>query len=356
MSDIGTLDPTTDAPVDEKPAATTSELSGAQKAAIVLLKLGSVRSAPIMKLLGDREVAEVSAEIARAGSIPTADANASISEFAQLARNAENGATGGIEKARSLLEAAVGIERADEIMGELQLKRNRAPFDFIATTEPKQVVNVLSGEHPQTVALVLAHLPPDQASAILSGLGEEMQRDVSIRVARLEQTSPEVIAQLEAVLQRRFGAGPARRSPLDRADGVQTLIDILNRSDRTTERSIFEGLEAVEAELAENIRRRMFVFEDILELEDRAIQLILRNVESAKLATALKGVRAEVKNKIANNMSERAAKNLDEEISLLGQVRLAVVEEAQGEIVQAIRALEESGEIVVSRGSEEFVQ
>ncbi len=356
MSDLGTLDPTTAVPVIAPSITNASALSGAQKAAIVLLKLGSERSAPIMKLLGDREVAEVSAEIARVGSIPTADADASICEFAQLARNAENGATGGVEKARSLLEAAVGVARAEKIMGELQLNRSRAPFDFIATTEPKQVVNVLSGEHPQTVALVLAHLQPDQASAILSGLGEEMQRDVSIRVARLEQTSPEVVAQLETVLQRRFGAGLTRRSPLDRADGVQTLIDILNRSDRTTERSIFEGLEAVEAELAESIRRRMFVFEDILELEDRAIQRILRDVESNKLATALKGVRSEVKNKVAKNMSERAAKNLEEEIALLGQVRLAVVEEAQGEVVQAIRTLEESGEIVVSRGSEEFVQ
>ncbi len=356
MSETDTLEPTSVQPVVEKLPVPGSTLSGAQKAAIVLLKLGSERSAPIMKLLGDSEVAEISAEIARVGSIARSDADASISEFAQLARDSASGASGGIEKARTLLEASVGIERADEIMGELQLKRTRAPFDFIAKTEPKQVVNVLSGEHPQTVALVLAHLPPDQASAILSGLGEEMQRDVSIRVARLEQTSPDVVTQLEAVLQRRFGAGLTRRSPLDRADGVQTLIDILNRSDRTTERSIFEGLEASEAELAESIRRRMFVFEDILDLEDRAIQLILRNVESSSLATALKGVRPEVRDKVANNMSERAAKNLDEEIMLLGQVRLAVVEEAQSEVVRAIRALEETGEIVISRGSEEFVQ
>ncbi|WP_420452509.1 flagellar motor switch protein FliG [Ilumatobacter sp.] len=338
------------------PALATTHLTGAQKAAIVLLKLGKERSAEIMKLLGDREVSEISSEIARAGAIRPADAQASIIEFAQLAGAGVQVSSGGINAAKNLLEAALGPERASAIMQELHLSTTRIPFDFIAKTEPRQVVNVLAGEHPQTVAIVLAHINPDQASAILGGLDEKMQRDVSVRVAKLEQTSPEVIAQLDAILHSRFGPGLTRRSRHDRADGVQTLIDILNRSDRATERSIFEGLEESEAELAENVRRRMFVFEDIIELDDRAIQLILRNVESSALSTALKGVRPEVKEKVARNMSERAAKNLDEEIQMLGQVRLATVEEAQGGIVQQIRALEESGEIIVSRGAEEFVQ
>ena len=337
------------------PVPSTSHLTGAQKAAIVMLKLGE-RSAAVMKLLNEREVAEISAEIARAGAIRQADADASIAEFARIARADHEGATGGIDKARHLLEAAVGAERAELIMQELQISRSRIPFEFIAKTEPRQVVNVLSEEHPQTVALVLSHLKPEQASAILGGLSEAMQRDVSIRIARLEQTSPEVVNQLEEMLQRRFGAGVTRRTRVDRADGVQTLIDILNRSDRATERSIFEGLEATEAELAEDVRRRMFVFEDIVELDDRGVQLVLRNVDSGTLATALKGVRPEVKEKVTSNMSERAAQNLSEEIMLLGQVRLATVEEAQGKIVQQIRALEESGDIIVSRGGEEFVQ
>lgn len=216
------------------------------------------------------------------------------------------------------------------------------------------MLNFLSGEHPQTVALVLAHMPPEQSSIVLGGLAEDTQRDVSIRIAKLEPTSPEVIAQMESVLERRFGATMSQ-SKVSRADGVQTLIDILNRSDRATERSIFEGLEAQEEELAEHVRSRMFVFEDIVSLDDRAVQLILREVESKELATALKGVRPEVKNKITQNMSERAAQNLTEEISLLGPVRMKTVEEAQGAIVRSIRALEESGQIMVTRGSEEFV-
>lgn len=330
-----------------------ANLTGAQKAAILLLKLGRDRSAPIMKLLDDDAKAAVSVEIARSGSIPSADADASLVEFAALARGGGSGAHGGVEMARQMLEAAVGGEQSARIMELITPKK--LPFDFIVRSEPKQVINILSGEHPQTVALVLAHIPSDAASVILGGLGEEMQRDVSVRVAKLERISPEVVAQLEDVLQHRFGTNTKGRAT-DTADGVQTLVDILNRSDRTTERSIVEGLEATEADLAENVRRRMFVFEDIVDLDDKAIQLLLRNVDSGSLATALKGVRADVKHKVSKNMSERAAKNLDEEIQLLGQVRLATVEEAQVGIVQQIRTLEENGEITVARGSEEFVQ
>lgn len=338
------------------PAADLSHLTGAQKAAIVLLKLGSDRASSILRLLGDREVTRITTEIAKAGAIPAAEADASLLELAQRARAGELGAAGGVSQARRMLEAAVGAERADAIMGTLPISTAKEPFEFIATTEPRQVVNFLGNEHPQTVAVVLAHLPPDRASAILGGLEEDMRRDVSIRIARLEQTSPEVIAQLEEMLEQRFGAARAGRSPLDRADGIQTLIDILNRSDRATERSIFEGLEESEAELADNVRKRMFVFEDIVGLDDRAVQLILRSIETKDLATALKGVKPAVKEKVMGNMSERAAKNLDEEIMLLGQVRLSTVEESQSKIVQEIRSLEESGQIMVSRGSEEFVE
>lgn len=329
-----------------------SNLTGAQKAAILLLKLGREKSAPILKLLDDESMARVSVEIARSGAVRPADAEASLIEFAALARSSHSGAVGGIEMARQLLEASVGGEQTARIM-EL-ITPQRLPFDFISRSEPKQVINILSGEHPQTVALVLAHIPADSASVILGGLSEEMQRDVSIRVAKLERISPEVVAQMEDVLQHRFGTSTKGRAT-DTADGVQTLVDILNRSDRSTERSIVEGLEETEAELAENVRRRMFVFEDIVDLDDKAIQLLLRNVDSGSLATALKGVRADVKQKVSKNMSERAAKNLEEEIQLLGQVRLATVEEAQVGIVQQIRKLEESGEITIARGSEEFV-
>jgi flagellar motor switch protein FliG len=334
-------------------------LTGAQKAAIVLLRLGRDRAAQIMRLLGERDVTRVTAEIVQAQSIRREDAEASLIEFALMAKANDHIASGGVEKARDFLEASLGAERAGEILEGLRevMVMAKAPFDFLRRTDPRQVINFISGEHPQTVALVLAHLPPDQASVILGGLEEQMQRDVSIRIARLEQISPEVIQQLEVVLERRFGSAATQQvKKVDRADGVQTLIDILNRSDRATERAIFEGLEEHESELVDQIRARMFVFEDIVTLDDRAIQLILRQVESRELATALKGVKGAVRDKIKRNMSERAAINLEEEISMLGAVKLSTVEEAQGTIVRTIRALEESGQIVVSRGSDEYVE
>lgn len=352
MSDTEALTLTADNALGGSPI---DHLSGAQKAAIVLLKLGRERSVSIMKLLGEREVSAVTAEIVQAQSVRREDAEASLREFATLAKANDQLATGGVERARDLLIASVGEEQANEILGNLRVATTQAPFEFLRKTEPRQVLNFLSGEHPQTVALVLAHLPAEQSSVVLSGLDEQMQREVSIRVARLDQTSPEVITQIESVLQRRFGAGMSSGSKLDRADGVQTLIEILNRIDRTTERTIFEGLEEQEAELAENVRARMFVFEDVTALSDKAIQLILRNVDAKELATALKGAKPAVREKITSNMSERAAKNLEEEIQLLGSIRMKTVEEAQGAVVRAIRALEETGEIVVSRGSEEFV-
>lgn len=332
-------------------------LTGSQKAAIVLLKLGRDRAAQIMRLLGERDVTRVTAEIVQAQSIKREDAEASLIEFAMMAKANDHLATGGVDRARDFLEASLGDERASEILAGLREVMARAPFEFLRRTDPRQVMNFLSGEHPQTVALVLAHLPPEQASLVLGGLEEKMQRDVSVRIARLEQISPEVIQQLEAVLEKRFGVSASHQAQkVDRADGVQTLIDILNRADRATERAIFEGLEQNESELVDTIRARMFVFEDIVTLDDRAIQLILRQVESRELATALKGVKGAVRDKIKRNMSERAAINLEEEISMLGSVKLSTVEEAQGTIVRTIRALEESGQIVVSRGSDEYVE
>ena len=329
-------------------------LNGAQKAAIVLLKLGREHSSKVLKMLGDREVTRVTAEIVQAQAIKREDANASLLEFATMLKANDQLATGGVERARELLELSLGRERADEILEHLRMSMAHEPFEFLNKVDPRQVLNFLSGEHPQTVALVLAHMPPEQSSLVLGGLEQEIQRDVSIRIARLEPTSPDVLEQMGAVLERRFGSA-GQRTKAEPADGVQTLIDILNRSDRATERAIFEGLEELASDLAEDVRSRMFVFEDIVSLDDKAIQLILRQVDTKELATALKGVRPEVKEKIGSNMSERAAQNLDEEIAMLGPVRTKTVEEAQGAVVRAIRALEETGQITISRGGEEFV-
>lgn len=335
---------------------TSKTLSGAEKAAIVLLELGTERSSQIMRLLGDKEVAEISGIIARSGTIRPHDAERSMREFAALVRSGQSPTIGGLASARNLLEASLGIERAEIILGGVVADAAPSPFEFLAQVEPRQVVNFLANEHPQTVAVVIALLPADTAATVVGGLDDDMRRAVTVRLARLDRLSSHVVHAIVAVLERRFGSGVSERREVDSADGVQRLIDILNRSDRNTEKSIFEALEASEAELADTVRSRMFVFEDILDLDDRSVQLILRNVDNSVLATALKGVKPEVRDKVATNMSERAAQNLLDEIEMLGQVRLSDVQVAQGVVVQSIRALEESGDIVISRGTEEFVE
>ena len=332
-----------------------SVLSGAEKAAILLLRLGSEHSAKVLQLLGENEVAQITEQIVRAGSVRKEDTDAALEEFAALVVANDQISMGGEDNARRLLEASLGEDRANEILDGLKQSMLKPPFEFLQRADPRQVLNFLSNEHPQTIALILAHMKAEQSSMVLGGLPEELQREVSVRIATLDQTSPDVLAQVEAQLERRLSSALKNQSHTSSADGVQTLIEILNRSDRTTERSIFEGLEQHDEELADEVRSRMFVFEDIVTLDDRAVQLVLRSVEAKVLATALKGVRPDVKDKISRNMSERAAQNLDEEIVLLGAVRLKTVEEAQAAIVRTIRALEESGQVVVSRGTDEYV-
>ena len=330
-------------------------LTGAQKAAILLLKLGKDHSAKVLKLLGDTEVTAITAEIVKAQTIKREDSEIALTEFAALAVAGDQMQSGGLAAAQSMLETSLGPVRAGEIIENLKQSMVKGPFDFLKNADPRQILNFLSSEHPQTIALVLAHLNADIASMVIGGLPEDLQRDVSIRIATLDQSSPEVIAMLEAQLEKRLASVVKPRANQSAADGVQTLIEILNRSDRATERSIFEGLERHDADLADEVRSRMFVFEDIVTLDDRAVQLVLRQVDTKELATALKGVRDEVKQKIMRNMSERAAQNLDEEIRLLGAVKMKTVEEAQGAIVRVIRALEESGQVVVTRGADEYV-
>ncbi|MEM1333810.1 MAG: flagellar motor switch protein FliG, partial [Actinomycetota bacterium] len=277
-------------------------------------------------------------------------------EFAQLARAGGAPTLGGVARARDLLEASMGIDRADAILGGVIADTAPSPFEFLSAVEPRQVINFLANEHPQTVAVVIAHLSAEFGSQIMGGLTDEMRRDVSVRLARLDRLSSQVVHEIVMVLDRRFGSGNTERRELDSADGMQRLIDILNRTDRSIEKSIFEALEEAESELADSVRSLMFVFEDILELDDRSVQLVLRNVDNALLATALKGVKPEVRDKVTTNMSERAAQNLIDEIDMLGQVRRSDVQTAQGAVVQVIRGLEESGDLVLSRGGEEFVE
>jgi flagellar motor switch protein FliG len=329
-------------------------LTGAQKAAVLLMQVGTDRSSKVLRLLREQEVSQIMAEVARLDTVKAEAVDAVMSEFNELRSARAHVAQGGFDRARELLEESLGEDKAREILESLGATIVKAPFEFLRRADPRQVLTYLQDEHPQTIALVLAHLTADSGAMVLSALPEELQRDVARRLATMDRTSPEVIAQIEAVLEPKLSS-IVQQQDMSTVGGVQSLVDILNRSDRATERLIFEGLERDNPDLADEVRSRMFVFEDIVGLDDRSVQLILRQVDSKELAVALKGVAPNVRDKIMRNMSERASANLSEEIELLGPMRLKTVEEAQGAVVRVIRALEEAGQIVVSRSNEEFV-
>ncbi len=333
----------------------TRGMSGRRKAAVLILQLDAAASAKVLSQLSDTELEEVATEIARAGDVPAEVSAAVLREFGILRASGDSVVHGGIEQSRAMLRAAVGDQRADAILDRLSGTMIDLPFKFLHNADARQLLNFISDEHPQTIALVLAHVPAPLASKVLAGLGGDLQADVAHRIATMDQTTPDIIHQIEANLQRRM-ANLLVPSELAAVGGVQPLVDIINRADRGTEKLIMEGLESRDPVLAEAVRSRMFMFEDLINLEDRAVQLVLRQVETASLAIALKGVASVVHAKIMANMSERAAATLAEEIELLGPVRVQSVEEAQTEVVRVIRELEESGQIIVRRGEEdEFV-
>lgn len=329
-------------------------VTGAQKAAILLLQIGSERASTVLRAMKETEVEEIMAEVARMRDIDVETADGVLQEFRDLAAASRFVTQGGMAFAQELLESSVGAAKAKEILERLRVGMVDVPFEFLRRADPRQVLNHLQDEHPQTVALVLAHMHPDHAALVLSGLPDDLRADVAHRVATMEQTSPEVIAQVESVLERKLAA-LLTAGELAAAGGVQPLVDMLNRADRATERHILEGLEGRDPELAEAVRSRMFVFEDITSLDDRSVQLVLREVDNDQLTIALKGVRADVLDKITSNMSERASTILREDMEVLGPVRTKTVEEAQAQIVRIIRTLEEAGEIVLSRGGDEFI-
>jgi flagellar motor switch protein FliG len=333
----------------------TSGLSGAQKAAVLLLQMGKERSAKILRSMRESEVAEIMAEVARLRNVDSHRVAEVLEEFRTMAEQKISFTSGGLELARSILEETLGHEHASEILDRVTQGRLELPFEFLHRADPRQVLSFIENEHPQTITLVLAHMPADRAAMVLSGLSEERQRTVAHRLAVMDRTSPDVIEQVEQALERRLSS-VLQPSEMTAVGGVQSLVDILNRSDRGTERLILETLERDDPELADEVRQRMFVFEDITQLDDKSVQLVLRQVDTKDLAVALKGVRPDVRQLILRNMSERAAQNLTEEIDLLGPVRLTSVEEAQGGIVRVIRALEEAGQLVLNRSADEFVE
>ncbi|MBS0619339.1 MAG: flagellar motor switch protein FliG [Spirochaetes bacterium] len=332
-----------------------TEYSGKQKAAIFLLTVGPEVAADIMKRLSEAEVDTLTYEIARLDKIRPEDKEKVLQEFQELMMAQEFISRGGIDQARSILEKALGTQKAIDIVNRLTSSLQVRPFDFVRRQDPAQLLNFIQNEHPQTIALILSYLDAPKSALIMSSLPHQIQADVARRIAKMDRTSPEVLREVERVLERKLST--LSNEDYTMAGGIDVVVEVLNNVDRSTEKSIIEALEEEDPELAEEIKKKMFVFEDIVLLDDKAIQKVLRELDNQDLAKALKAVDTEVQEKIFRNMSKRAAALLREDMEFMGPIRLKDVEEAQQKIVNIIRKLEEDGEIVVARaGEDELVQ
>lgn len=328
-------------------------MKGKNKAAVLLVALGPDLSAKIFKHLSDDEIEELTLEIANMQRVNSDMKYDVLQEFHQLLEAKDYINRGGIEYARDVLTRAVGEEKASSILERLTATLQVRPFDAIRKTDPSQLLNFIQGEHPQTIAMILAYLQADHASQILSALPQEIQADVTRRIALMDRTSPDIIKDVEAILEQKLSS--IVTNEYASTGGIDSIVNILNTVDRGTEKNILDELDEEDPDLAAEIRQRMFVFEDIMLLDDQAVQLVMRQVDTHDVALALKTASEDVENKIYSNMSKRAADMLKEDIEFMGPVRLSEVEEAQQRIVNIIRQLEESGEIVIARGGESEV-
>ena len=321
------------------------EMDGVEKAAILLIALGPEKSAQIFKHLKEEEIEQLTLEIANTSSVSPQTKEQVLNEFYEVCLAQQYIAEGGITYAKELLEKALGEDKARDVIGKLTASLQVRPFEFIRKTDSTQLLNFIQDEHPQTIALILSYLPAAQASTVVSALPPEKQADVAKRIAMMDRTSPDVIKQVEKVLERKLASLVNQDYTI--VGGVDAIVEILNSVDRGTEKHIMETLEVEEPELADEIRKKMFVFEDILSLD---IQRVLRDVDNHDLALALKGATEEVQNVILNNLSTRLASMIKEDMEYMGPVRMKDVEDAQQKIVNIIRKLEDSAEIVISRG------
>ncbi|MFC5448337.1 flagellar motor switch protein FliG [Paenibacillus aestuarii] len=328
--------------------ASLQGLTGRQKAAILLISLGPEVSAQIFKHLREEEIEQLTLEIANVRKVDSLEKDSILAEFHQICLAQEFISQGGIAYAKDILEKALGSQKAFDIINRLTATLQVRPFDFARKADPAQILNFIQNENSQTIALVLSYLQPDQASIILSSLPQEKQADVAKRIALMDSTSPEVISQVERVLEQKLSATVTQ--DYTNAGGITSIVQILNGVDRGTERTILDSLEIQDPELAEEIKKRMFVFEDIVNIDNRSIQRIIRDIENADLQLALKVASEEVRDALFKNMSKRMAETFKEEMEFMGPVRLRDVEEAQTRIVATIRRLEESGEIIIARG------
>ncbi|CEI84301.1 MULTISPECIES: flagellar motor switch protein FliG [Oceanobacillus] len=328
--------------------ARKNTLTGRQKAAILLISLGPDVSAQVYKYLSEEEIEKLSLDIS---SVKKVDSNLKediLNQFHQIAVAQDYISQGGIGYAKTVLEKAFGKQEASSIINRLTSSLQVRPFDFARKADPQQVLNYIQGEHPQTIALILSYLDAEQSGQILSALPKNVQAEVASRIATMDSTSPEIISQIEQVLEKNISS--SMTEDYTQTGGIQTVVEVLNGVDRSTERTILEALESQDPDLAEEIKKRMFVFEDIVTLDNRAIQRVIREVDNDDLRLSLKVASNEVKDIVFQNMSERMVTTFKEEMEFMGPVRLKDVEEAQTRIVNVIRGLEEKGEIVVARG------
>ncbi|SFU30814.1 flagellar motor switch protein FliG [Clostridium sp. DSM 8431] len=330
------------------------KLTGIQKAAVLFITLGPDASSAILKKLPESEIQKITYEIANITSVNSEQRESILNEFLEMNKARDYILEGGMDYARELLSKALGTQRASEILEKVsEATQQYRPFAIARKADAHQLLNVIAYEHPQTIALILCYLPPDKAAQVVAELPEEKQSEVAFRIATMKDTSPMVIKEIEKVLESKLSS--VVRTEMTSLGGVETLVDILNQVDRTTEKNITESLEREDAELADRIKSSMFVFEDILTLDDASIQRILREVEAKELALALKGCSDEVGEAIFRNQSKRAAASLKEDMEFLGPVRLMDVEKAQQDIVSIIRRLDDAGEIIISRGGEDAI-
>lgn len=329
------------------------ELSGKQKVAALMIALGSDVAAQIFKHLKESEVEEITLEISRLGRLDAELRQKVLEDFNELIIGHKALLEGGLDYAREVLEKSVGPKRAMNIINKLTSSLQVRPFEFIRKTDPEHLKNFIQNEHPQTISLILSYLPPDKAALVIQRFEPELQAEIARRIATMDRTSPEVLREVEMVLERKLAS--LATEEFTAAGGVDQTVEILNSVDRATEKNIIDTLEEQEPELAEEIKKKLFVFEDIVTLSDRDIQLVFKEIDTSELSMALKSVSNDVKEKIFGNMSKRAVQILKEDMEYMGPVRMRDVEDAQQKIVNVIRRLEEAGEIIIARGGEEEV-
>ncbi len=325
-----------------------TELTGKQKAAVLLISLGPDVAASVYKHLSEEEIEKLSLEISGVKKVENTSKEEVLEEFHNIALAQDYISQGGIGYAKTVLEKALGSDQASVILNRLTSSLQVRPFDFARKAEPSQILNFIQNEHPQTISLILSYLDPTQAGQILSELPQEMQADIAKRIAVMDSTSPEIINEVEQILERKLSSTVTQ--DYTQTGGIEAVVEVLNGVDRSTERTILDALEIQDPELAEEIKKRMFVFEDIVTLDNRAIQRIIRDCENEDLMLSLKVSGDEVKEIVFSNMSARMVESFKDEMEFMGPVRLKDVEEAQSRIVAIIRRLEDSGEIVVARG------